>query len=53
MGFYDVLHNAQADAHTLGLAAQLGAAAVEALEYLLALGGGNAFAVVLDPEEKA
>jgi hypothetical protein len=53
VGFDDVFHNAQADADALGLAPQLGAAAVEALEYLLVLGGGNAFTVVLDPEEKA
>jgi hypothetical protein len=53
VGFDDVLHDTQADAHALGLTPQLGASAVEALEYLLVLGGGNAFAVVLDPEEKA
>jgi hypothetical protein len=53
VGFDDVFYDAQANAHALGLAPQLGAAAVEALEYLLVLGGGNTFAVVLDPEEKA
>ena len=50
VGFNDVLHNAQADADALGLAAQLGAATVEAFEDLLVLGRRNAFAVVLDPE---
>jgi hypothetical protein len=53
VGFDDVLHNAQADAHALGLTPQLGAATVEALEYLLVLGGGDAVTVVFDPEEKA
>ena len=53
MGFDDVFHNAQANAHALGLAPQLGAAPVEALEDLLVLGGWDAFAVVLDPEVEA
>ena len=53
MGFDDVLHDAQANPHALGLAPQLGAAPVEALEDLLLLGGRDAFAVVLDPEEEA
>ncbi len=41
------------NAHALGLAPQLGAAPVEALEDLLVLGGRDAGAVVLDPEEDA
>ena len=45
MGFDDVLHNAQADANTLGLAAQLGATPVETLEDALVFLGGNAGAV--------
>jgi len=49
----DVLHDAQPDSHPLGLAPQLGAAPVEALEDALVLGGRDAFAVVLDPEQKA
>jgi hypothetical protein len=53
VGFDDVFHDAQADAYALGLAPQFRAAAVEALEDLLVLGGRNAFAVVFDPEEKA
>jgi hypothetical protein len=53
MGFDDVFHDAQADAHALGLAPQLRAATVEALEDLSVLGGRYSLAVVLDPEEKA
>ncbi len=53
VGLDDVFHNAQANAHALGLAPQLGAAAVEALEDLLLLGRRDAFAVVLDPETDA
>ena len=53
MGFDDVLHDAQPNPHALGLTPQLGAATVEALEDLLVLGGWNAFAMVLDPEEEA
>ena len=51
MGFDDVLHDAQSDAHALGLAPQLGAAAVEAFEDLFLFGRGDAVAVVFDPEE--
>ena len=48
-----MLHDAEANAHALGLTPQLGAVAVEALENLLMLGGGDAFAMVLDPEADA
>jgi hypothetical protein len=53
VGFDDVLHDAQANAHTLGLAPQLGAATVEALEDALVFGGRDAVAVVFDPDGDA
>ena len=50
MGFDYVLHDAEPNPHALGLAPQLGAAPVEALEDLLLIGGRNPLAMVLDPK---
>ena len=53
VGFDDVFDNAQANAHPLGLAPQLRAATVEALEDLLLFFCRYPLTAVLDPEVNA
>ena len=53
MSFGHVFHNRQSQSNALCLTSQFGAPSIEPLENSFVVGGWNAAALVLNPEEKA